>query len=122
MLRSLNRFLTPISFIPFRFSSPLYQFSYGKDDKISWSKKINEESHTNEYQNPFFNPQAAGLKSQMNQMQAEIKNWQEAFKKKNGRKPTLDEMKSDPTIGPMLKSFDQQRHAIQAAIQRFRIN
>jgi hypothetical protein len=58
----------------------------------------------------------------MNQMQQQIKEWQAVFKKKQGRKPTLDEMKSDHVIGPMLASLDKQRHAIKSTIQRFHIN
>jgi hypothetical protein len=101
-----------------------YNFGSGWDDggKISWTKKMSEESATNEYTNPFYNPKAAGLKKELTMMQESIKNWQETFKRKNGRKPTLEEMKKDPEIGPILQGLDKQRQAIQATIQRFRIN
>jgi hypothetical protein len=101
-----------------------YNFSsgWGDGDKISWTKKMNEDSHTNEYTNPFFNPKAAGLRKELSMMQESVKEWQEKFKKKHGRKPTLEEMKKDADIGPIIQSLDKQRQAISASVQRFRIN
>jgi hypothetical protein len=122
MLRNFYKSLPRLSYTSFRFSNPSYHFSSEGDDKISWAKKIKEEGESAETPNPFFNPQAALLKSQMNQMQQQIKEWQEVFKKKHGRKPTLDEMKSDHVLGPIFSSLEKQRHALKATIQRFHIN
>jgi hypothetical protein len=72
--------------------------------------------------NPYFNPAAASMKKNLDAMQDEIKTWQNNFKTKNGRKPTLEEMQKDPEIAEILKNLDNQKKSIQAAIQRFRIN
>jgi len=93
-----------------------------KNYEISWTQKINEEAATNENMNPYFNPIAAGLKKELSSMQETIKNWQNDFKAKNGRKPTLDEMRKDPSVGPVLQSIDRQKHAMSASLNKWRFN
>ena len=98
-------------------------FSGGWDGgKISWTQKLNEESVTNENLNPYYNPKAVGLKKELTTMQEQIKNWQADFKNKNGRKPTLDEMRKDPSVGPVIEGIERQKQAISSTINRFRFN
>jgi hypothetical protein len=99
-------------------------FSTGWDNsgKVSWTQAMKEEAATNEFVNPYYNPRAVGLKKELEGMQVEIKEWQNNFKKKNGRKPTLEEMRQDPSVGPLILSLDAQKNAIKASIQRFRFN
>jgi hypothetical protein len=91
-------------------------FCWG-NDKTNFKEMIEESNN-----NPFYNSAAANLKKELNNMQEEIKTWQNDFKKKNGRKPTLEEMQKDPEVSQILKNLDNQRKSIQAATQRFRIN
>ena len=91
---------------------------YGSGDKISWTQQIEE----GETKNPFYNPAAAGIKKEMTIMQESIKQWQAEFKTKHGRKPTLDEMRKDPTVGPTINSIEKQKNALKSTVQRFRIN
>ena len=99
-------------------------FSTGWDNngKISWTKAIQEDAATNEFVNPYYNPIAVGLKKELEGMQGQIREWQATFKQKNGRKPTLEEMRKDPFVGPLILSLDAQKHAIKTSLQRFRIN
>ena len=99
-------------------------FSTGWDNngKISWTKAMKEEAATNEFVNPYYNPKAVGLKKELEGMQHQIREWQATFKQKNGRKPTLEEMRQDPSVGPLILSLDAQKNAIKASLTRFRIN
>lgn len=96
--------------------------AWSNSGKVSWTKALKEEAATNEFVNPYYNPRAVGLKKELEGMQQEIKDWQADFKKKNGRKPTLEEMRQDPSVGPLILSLDAQKNAIKASLQRFRFN
>jgi len=71
--------------------------------------------------NPFFNPQAAAVKKGMNEGESKIKEWQERFKAKHGRKPTMEEMKRDPDIGPILAERDAQKQLLRETIRAGRM-
>jgi len=98
-------------------------FGYSEDSKMSFSfaQQIREENQ-NQSVNPFFNPTAAGMKTELNGMQETIREWQANFKKKHGRKPNLEEMREDPTVGPLFESIDRQKKAITSTLQRWRFN
>jgi len=96
-------------------------FSYGNSDKISWTQEI-RESQKSETVNPYFNPLAASMKAEVNSMQEQIREWQKDFKAKHDRKPTLEEMKKDPSIGPLFESIERQKNMMKATVQKWRIN
>ena len=107
------------------YNMKIFRFVSGfgdSEERISWTKVINDKSATNEHNNPFFNPVSAGLRKELLGMQDQIKEWQVTFKNKNGRKPTLTEMKEDPDIGPLIMSIEKQKKAIYTSVNRFRIN
>jgi hypothetical protein len=95
---------------------PSFSFSWLKETQSY--NDVNKETNVN----PFFNPQTASLRRELEAMQSEIKTWQAQFKSKHGRKPTLEEMNRDNEIGPILKSLENQKNAIKTSIQRFIIN
>ena len=59
--------------------------------------------------NPFFNPMAANIKADIDYMSGSIKSWHADFKKQHNRKPTLDEMREDPDVGPQIKAIERQK-------------
>ena len=118
LIKSSPVILSRSVFVPKRY------FGYGQyseDSKMSFAQQIREEAQ-NQGVNPFYNPTAAGMKSELNGMQETIRERQANFKKKNNRKPTLEEMGQDPTVGPLFESIDRQKKNITATLQRWRFN
>lgn len=97
------------------FSNQLFYFS--SENNAPPTKKPSDEVVTN----PYFNPTAAGLKRELGDTQDAIKEWQAAFKHKHGRKPTMEEMKRDPTIGNMLGGMNDQKKAISDSLRKMRL-
>jgi len=113
-------FKTSSSVFRLQFNQQRCFSGWGNTDKISWTQELNKSS--NEATNPFYNPLAAGLKKELTGMQEQIREWQKGFKEKHGRKPTFEEMRNDPHIGPLFKSIEQQKNAMKVAVQKWRIN
>ena len=104
----------------FRKLTPLIRFSFS--EKSSFLKMMNEEKPAETPTNPFFNEKAAHIKKNIDNMGISLKDWQAEFKKKNNRKPTLDDMKNDPRIAGLMGSMKNEKYALKSTIQRFRIN
>lgn len=83
---------------------------------------MEEESKNKASTNPFYNERAAGIKKNLDGMSYSLKNWQEDFKKKYNRKPTLDDMQKDPNISSLISSMKTEKKVLKSTIQRFRIN
>jgi len=118
LIKSNPAILSRSVFVPKRY------FGYGQyseDSKMSFTQQIREEAQ-NQGVNPFYNPTAAGMKAELNGMQETIREWQANFKKKHNRKPNLEEMRQDPTVGPLFESMERQKKTITATLQRWRIN
>jgi len=81
-----------------------------------------EELNSPSALNPFFNAKAATIKNNMDNMGLSLKQWQEEFKRKNNRKPTLDDMRKDSQVADLIGSMENQKNILKATIQRFRIN
>mgnify|MGYP006933347368 CR=1 FL=1 len=76
----------------------------------------------NELHSLYYDATAAGLKRELNTMESSIKSWQEEFKQKHGRKPTLEDMRNDPEIGAIVSQLRGQKASISDAIRRHRFH
>lgn len=99
-------------FLKFRFAG----------EKTSFLKMMSEETTSQSVQNPFFNEKAAFIKKNIDNMGISLKEWQEEFKKKHNRKPTLEDMQKDPQISGIIGSMKNEKKLLKSTIQRFRIN
>ncbi len=93
-----------------------------RQNRLFSQHNINKEDNKST-SNPYFNPTAAYLKNEMNTTEDAIRNWQLDFKAKHGRKPTLEEMKKDSTIGHLFEERKTQKNSLQkemSQLSRFR--
>lgn len=93
--------------------------SYAQSSFFSLNNGGNNPKKDEPY-NPYYNPTASGMKSELNEMSDKVQQWQHEFKKKHGRKPTLEEMKSDPAVSGVLGGIDKQKNAIVNELRKFR--
>lgn len=117
MLKTL--FLKNHFFRANRFLFPYVNFSEGKS---SFLKMMEEEEKKTANTNPFFNERAAGIKKNIDSMSHSLKDWQENFKKKHNRRPTLEDMQNDPSISGLISLMKSEKNLLKSTIQRFRIN
>ena len=110
-----NKLLRPYAF-------PTFSTNWQDSDKISWTKTMNKESTADDNTNSFYNPVTADLNKKLVGVQGQIKDWQLNFKKKTGRKPTLEDMRADVTIKPLIDSIEKQKQAMRLSINKYRIN
>ena len=97
------------------FMAPTRSFYFSSDNKGD-SKNTQDEIHR-----IYSNPMAAGLKKDLNDTESTIKIWQESFKAKHGRKPTMEEMKRDPEIGHLVSGLREQKQGLKSSLnQAFR--
>lgn len=88
-----------------------------KEDKERAEKKANMTGP-----NPYFNANAAQAKKELDGMASSMKDWQDDFKRKHGRKPTLQEMRDDPTASQLMADVKSTRKDLKSSIvNRFRV-
>jgi hypothetical protein len=56
------------------------------------------------------------------ELQREIKSWQETYQSKHGKKPTLEDMRKDADMAPMLTTLDAKQKELKSAVTpKFRV-
>ena len=81
-----------------------YQFKTIKDNEINKKllgkreNEINEERSTDNIKNPFYNKEAARMKRELDEKCDDVRKWQNNFEMDKGKKPSLDDFKSDAVV------------------------
>lgn len=106
-------------------SKPVFSFCEIYDKwKFNSKESLKEEQRESEQRkiNPFFNEEAFRHKQAMNENESNLRSWHSKFQEKNGRKPSLSDMKEDPGVRNWLENFTEGRRRIHGAVFKFRIN
>ena len=99
-----------------------YSFRYKEgEDRVTFTSATQENLEQDLHQ-AFYNPKTASLKRELDKMEGNIKSWHQEFKKKHGRKPNLEDMRQDPSIGLYVTKLSSQKQMMRDSVQRWRLN